>query len=492
MICVRELLEAPSLGLTGLAGMAGDVRLITWAHAVDLPDPWRWIAPGNLVMTTGAGLPQDAQAQALWLERLAQSHASALVVACAPGAPALSRALLEAAERLRFPVLAASFELEFVKLSRHVIGSVLQTQRERFKASERLFQAYAEALRAQPDPPGRLAALAAHLRLDLEIEDAGSGAVLVAGPQPAGHASAAPPALVERVPLGGRTRACLVIRRRQAATAPEDPLLVRTLVGLLGVELERLMIHRDAQREEGAALLRSLSEDGTDFALVRPLLQRRGLEATLVSLAISPGTSGASGAQGAPGAWSVDDIHQAPGLHQCTPLLLPDGELLLALAADGEDRFEALATHLGPGTVLGISGPITAATGFRESQRQARLALAQARESGARMLRYGDAQADPVLAPHSLADARALVARYLGPLIEHDRLQDACLLTTLARFLDNDGNWKATAFDLGIHRQTLVYRLKLIAQLTGLKPTTTNGTARLWLALQAGRTARLL
>lgn len=489
MICVRELLEAPSLGLTGLAGMAGDVRLITWAHTVDLPDPWRWIAPGNLVMTTGAGLPQEGQAQALWLERLAQAHASALVVACAPAAPALSRELLEAAERLRFPVLAASFELEFVKLSRHVIGSVLQTQRERFKASERLFQAYAEALRAQPDPPGRLAALAAHLRLELEIEDAGSGAILIAGLVPQGG-GAAPAQQAERVPLGGRTRANLVIRRRGAGdAAPEDPLLVRTLVGLLGVELERLMIHRDTQREEGAALLRSLSEDGTDFALARPLLQRRGLEGTLVSLAIWPGASAASGAQGA---WSVDDIHQAPGLHQRTPLLLADGELLLALAADDGGSFEALATHLGPGTVLGISGPITAATGFGESQRQARLALAQARESGARMLRYGDARADPVLAPHSLADARALVARYLGPLIEHDRLQEACLLATLARFLDNDGNWKATAFDLGIHRQTLVYRLRLIEQLTGLKPTTTNGTARLWLALQAGRTARLL
>ena len=96
------------------------------------------------------------------------------------------------------------------------------------------------------------------------------------------------------------------------------------------------------------------------------------------------------------------------------------------------------------------------------------------------------------MAPKSLSEARALVGRYLGPLIEHDRTQGAALVATLTTFLRNDGNWKATAFDLGVHRQTLVYRLKLVEQLTGIKPTTTSGIARFWIAIQAGRNTELL
>jgi PucR family transcriptional regulator, purine catabolism regulatory protein len=45
---------------------------------------------------------------------------------------------------------------------------------------------------------------------------------------------------------------------------------------------------------------------------------------------------------------------------------------------------------------------------------------------------------------------------------------------------------------LHIHRQTLVYRLKSVEQLTGLKPTSTVGTTSLWIALQAARAAGIL
>ena len=117
MITVQELLDTQSLRLTAIAGLSGLTRTITWAHAVDLPDPWRWITGGNLVMTTGVGVPRNASDQVVWLEKLARSNASALVVARQADAPELSREMLDAADRLMFPVLEGSFELEFVQLS---------------------------------------------------------------------------------------------------------------------------------------------------------------------------------------------------------------------------------------------------------------------------------------------------------------------------------------------------------------------------------------
>ncbi|MFJ4458401.1 PucR family transcriptional regulator [Pseudomonas sp. NPDC089392] len=477
MLTVQDLIDIELLKLQAVAGAAGTGRLITWAHTVDLPDPWRWVSPGDLVMTTGVGLPSAPAAQVSWLEQLVQSNPSALVVAPRADAPALSSELLAAADRLLFPVLHGSFELEFVKLSHYVIESVLQAQRERFNASERLFQTYADALRKAPDMAGRLAILADTLGLDLAIEDAPSGVSVVETRQ-AGQMA---PERVERIPIAGRARANLLMARKGSRTQ-DDSILVRSLVGLLGVELERLMIHRDQQREEGAALLRSLLDSETEFSLARPMLERRGLAGTLISLAIRPGSHGP---------WSSADIHQAPALHHGTPLLLDDKGLLLAISRDDAPSLAALCHNLGKGTVIGISGPIAAATGFRESVRQARLALTQAEEHGAQQLRYGEAETGLIMAPKSLAEARALVGRYLGPLIEHDRSQGAALLQTLVTFLNNDSNWKATAYDLGIHRQTLVYRLKLVEQLSGIKPTTTSGIARFWIAIQAGKNTDL-
>jgi len=476
MLTVHDLIAIDPLKLKAAAGLAGTARVITWAHTVDLPDPWRWVSPGDLVMTTGVGLPVEEQAQVAWLEQLVQSNPSALVVAARPDAPPLSQALLDAADRLLFPVLQASFELEFVKLSHYVIESVLQAQRERLNASERLFQTYADALRKAPNMTGRLGILASTLGLELAIEDSETGITIV--PCVSGSQSDH----VERIPIGGRSRANLVMTRPSQRSL-DDTILVRSLVGLLGVEMERLMIQRDQLREEGAVLLRSLLASETEFSLAKPLLDRRGLTGSLVSLAIQPGVDGSRDAE---------EVHHAPALQTVCPLLLADNGMLLAISPDDPTTFEALRSNLGRGTLIGVSGPIATATGFRESVRQARLALAQAAEVDSTVLRYGEAETGMIMAPKSLAEARALVGRYLGPLIEHDRTQGAALLTTLMKFLDNDGNWKGTAIDLNIHRQTLVYRLKLVEQLTGIKPTTTQGIARFWIAIQAGRNTELL
>lgn len=260
-------------------------------------------------------------------------------------------------------------------------------------------------------------------------------------------------------------------------------MLVRSLVGLLGVELERSMIHRDAQRAEGEQLLGSLLESETAFAMARPTLERKGLGGALISLAVRAAPDGA---------WQVDQIHHAPAFYQDAPLFLVQGSLLLVLCRDDSAVVDALCSSLGVGTTVGVSAAVASGTGFRESARQARLALFQAQEAGLQILRYGEMEKGLVMAPKSLSEARALVARYLGPLIEHDRVQGAALLSTLIRFLENNGNWKATAMDLGIHRQTLVYRLKLVEQLTGLRPTTTQGIARFWIAIQAGTNCELL
>jgi purine catabolism regulator len=158
---------------------------------------------------------------------------------------------------------------------------------------------------------------------------------------------------------------------------------------------------------------------------------------------------------------------------------------------DRDDVVEGLGRTLGTRTRVGLSSPLNATTGLPEGLRQARLALAQALDANVASLRYAANRAVSLL-PDTVAEATALARRHLGPLIDHDRSHGTELVTTVSVFLAADRSWKRTAEELHIHRQTLVYRLKIVEQLTGLKPTSTVGTSTLWLALEAGRAAGVL
>ena len=48
---VRELLEVPGLGLRLLTDVAGMDRTIGHVYTTDLPDPSRYLTPGDLVLT---------------------------------------------------------------------------------------------------------------------------------------------------------------------------------------------------------------------------------------------------------------------------------------------------------------------------------------------------------------------------------------------------------------------------------------------------------
>ena len=475
MITVNALSDVGSLGLRFLAGRAGGARIVTWAHVVDLPDPWRWVTAGNLVMTTGSGMPADPAAQAEWLGRLAEAGISALVVAPRADAPAISDRMLAEAEARNLPLLLASFDLEFAKLARRVIESALRTQRDRLDASQRLFQSYAAALREGTTLQARLIALGRRQGWHLRLEDLATGQVLASS-----GALPAPEFQPEVVSIPGGARSVLKVwPAREGASV--GAALLHYLAGLLGVEEERWMIERDSRRAEGEALLHDLLVGATDFGAVRSILEQRGLRGPLVSLALAP--EGRAG-------WGSEALHHAPEFRDIFPLIGAADQLIVILP-DREDMIRATGNLVGAETRAGVGGPVTAVNGIGESVRQACLALAQARDAGLSLVRYGVTETASTLTPRSLAEARGIVDRYLGPLIDYDRTRDIALLRTLATFLANDGSAKATAARLGIHRQTLVYRLGVIEQLTGLKPSSTSGTAAFWLALEAGRASNI-
>lgn len=465
MITILQLVARPDLDLTLLAGAEGGQRIVTWAHAVDLPDPWNWVRPGDLVMTTGDGLPADPDEHSEWISRLSDANASGLVIARRPEAPRLSQAALDHADERSFPVLGADFDLEFAQLGRVIIQSALESQRHRLAASERVFSVYADSLRLDMSLDQRLTHIGRRFGWHLEVR-----------PGPA-EEEALPGSV--RVDVPGRLEAVLMARSidPQSIDDVADPLLIHYLAGLIGVEMERAAIERDDLRTDGADLLRAAVEGRLDLTVATAALERRGLTGDLVVVAIDPAGSAS---------WPVEDVHHHPALRGLAVPFLDDGDAVLAVLPADEAMIDMVTQAVGDTSHAGVSDVLISLSDLVPAVRQARLALTQAHETGQSRAQYGGTRIASLI-PDTVTEAAALAHRHLDPLLEHDRSHGTELVETVETFLAHDSAWKQTAEALHIHRQTLVYRLKSVERLTGVKPTSTEGTASLWLAIKAGR-----
>jgi PucR family transcriptional regulator, purine catabolism regulatory protein len=90
-----------------------------------------------------------------------------------------------------------------------------------------------------------------------------------------------------------------------------------------------------------------------------------------------------------------------------------------------------------------------------------------------------------LLALQEDAALEALSRGLLAPLRAYDQRQHGDLVASLRTFLEHNGNWEAAARALGVHRHTLRYRIRRVAELTGRDLESAADRVEFWLALQA-------
>jgi purine catabolism regulator len=142
-----------------------------------------------------------------------------------------------------------------------------------------------------------------------------------------------------------------------------------------------------------------------------------------------------------------------------------------------------------------VDGPvgISLASGYdpvalRGALDQARRALDAARSRQARVVSFGELAGQGLLGLLEPAAAQAFSAALLAPLSEYGSRAD--LIESLRAYLDCNGHWDAAAQRLGVHRHTLRYRMKRVAELLGRDLDDPGVRAELWLALQAAAAPR--
>jgi purine catabolism regulator len=153
---------------------------------------------------------------------------------------------------------------------------------------------------------------------------------------------------------------------------------------------------------------------------------------------------------------------------------------------------DLLTAAVPAGGRVGVSEPFTAIAGAPEAHRQARWSLHVAQVLQARVSRYGEDADASVFLPRSLEESSDAAREVLGALLAYDAAHQSHLVASLHVFLEENRSWQRAAARLIIHKQTLVYRMERVEQITGRHLDRTADVTELWLALQAATAAGLL
>ena len=123
-----------------------------------------------------------------------------------------------------------------------------------------------------------------------------------------------------------------------------------------------------------------------------------------------------------------------------------------------------------------------------DAAREASWALSAAESLDRPLVRYGEQT--PLFLPRTLGEADSAAKRVLGPLLAYDDEHGTDLMHSLGVFFEENRSWQRSAKRLHVHKQTLVYRMGRVEELTGRSLRDTADVVQLWLALEALQLAR--
>lgn len=156
---------------------------------------------------------------------------------------------------------------------------------------------------------------------------------------------------------------------------------------------------------------------------------------------------------------------------------------------------QRLSEVLGGNIMCGVGRPAVGLTDLRASFEDAERALALGEQlwQETHIAFFGDLSLNELLMNVSRHEQIYLFCRnWLSSILDYDQQNNSDLLLTLSVYFANNGNMAATAKQLNVHRNTLVYRLNRIAEITQLDMDDADVQLNLHLAIKAYHLLRQL
>jgi hypothetical protein len=534
---IRELTEAPELGLTAVAGGAGQDREIHSVMVTDLPDPSRYLRGGELVVSglVWLGDPRRPAAEhcEVFVEAVARAHCAGLAAGIAADGP-LPAELLDACSRHGVPLLHVPARLSFADLtdwiSRRISAHRAGDAGELLARHRRLV-----AAGGRHGVTGIVGLIGQETGLACVVLTAVGEVVAADGPEPTAAARTAiarealrTAAMPERlVEYRGRAYSVYTVHG-QPGTAITDWYAVfdgdwrlwphqrreaaRGAARLVSAERSRLADGQRALRRvcrelvtlaagagPAAEIGARLSLAGLDPAaglralavatagnvrverLARTLVEPAAADKPLPVAAIEPQDARGGGTADSANPWADSScavaLCPAPEDRTADPLAVLRARLASLAPGLGRDR-----------VAVGVSDRVVRGADLAGAVEEARLAMRLAARRPGRLEVAGHAE----LASHLVLLAhvpdelrRGYRDRLLGPLRDYDAQHRSRLEETLDRFLSCSASWNRCAQELHIHVNTLRYRVGKINELTGRDLARLDDQVDFYLALRA-------
>ena len=491
VVRVSDLVQMPHLRLEFIAGEAAAAdKSVQWAQTSDLDAPWEFMTAGELLMKNGRTLPSTSAEQVAFLKSLAEVEICGLLIGMDSMTPRLSSKTIRAANDLGLPIIKAPFSVSFASIAKAVAYASDTDERRRLSLTGRVYNTIRRSVAAPSSEP--LGQLARELSCKLAVVDAHTGDIAL-------DDTAAPPrALMQRVLAEVRDRDGAIpgvihlsengVRGSAVEVPDEEPTLLLTydfrdtapdtvllqhIATAVAVLLAQQGIRREHERRMGAELLSHLLDGRLDKETARARLSRQGINVKTAAMVAVTGGSEAGQRQ----------LHVSLSRRGVKHLLVRRSEVLYALLTPSEDSLTVMRRRLGEHSLFGLSDPLKSADRVPAASQESVWAARAAGTSPEKLSRYRDATLLSVL--RDTSEARVVVERVLGELLRYDDEHDADMVKTLDAYLTCRRSWQATAAELNVHRQTVIYRIRRVEQITGRVLTESAHIAELWLALRA-------
>lgn len=482
-IALGTVLARRDLGLRPVVA-AGDPA-VTWAVSSELADPTPYLRGGELLLTAGSGLPADGAGVRAYVAALVETGVAALGFGVTPVHDAVPAALAEQCRLHGLPLFEVPRPTPFAAVVRAVAEALEEV---RLRDLRRLGEAHRDMARAvsAPDPAERvlrvlasaLDAWALVLEPDGSVAFSAPGAPDDPGPEaaellgrltaPAGPRSAKTRLAGDEVfwhTVGAPPREYgVLLVGRPEPLGLTDRAVLRTATALLDLVARTA----PAPPPVPGALIAALLLDGGPGGAAAPLLSE---------LAGDPSADHYRVLRAAPAGTGRP---APPPLPTAVAGTLPDGTLRAVLADRGADAHRADLDGLALYGWTGAVGDPVPPGDLPGADRRAAALLDRARAAGAPLLWEEDT--DPFAELLAPAAADALARRVLGPLAGRDDTA-RMLRRTLRAWLTRHGGWDRAAADLGVHRNSVRYRIGRIERELGVDLGDPEQRMRLWFAL---------
>ena len=468
-ISLTDLLSAKDLDLAIRGSAAITPVPVQWVAVTELEDPSPFLSGGEVVLTTGMRQRTGA-VQRRFVESVHRAGALAIGFGTGLSLDRVPGPLLEEANRLGLPVFEVPYRTPFIAVGKLVADALSADHVEQLQELLSGHQVLAKALLSGRGLTGLLKDLAGILGAEVALHQYGAE-VFSTGLAP-GEAETA----WHRVPIatGMRDRCTLSV-----AEPFGHPDLIAYAQSLISVELNNQARRRVRERAVNGQLLDDIVAGKLTGQDAVHRLRAAGVstERRQLTLLVEAGGAQAKLLASLPLPPSLQEAVSAT-CEDRLAVWVPDGDPAVLAAELGSYLQEA-----GLQAKVGVGGAYAEPAGLRWGYYEAKEGLLR----GAAVNEPDRLSLASLLMASRDVPLADLAAEALDPLLAFDAAHDAELVPTLEKYLAVNGSVAKVAQALGLHRNTVRYRLTQIADLSGYDPAVTADRVHLYLALNVRR-----